>query len=175
MEDPCLPMSKQVISIPPLWSLCKSLSLLWSSSFLCRAQLPKYIFASQSVHLTPKGAASHLANSHFASHQSPSNPKSTLTLSVGKRSDVFKGLDFMRDSCTISPSEESQQISSGPEIASLLHGWFLGSCCPLTTPFGPGSSWPTSGPACWPTEILAAFQRLQLLSQWCEMHPFGGR
>lgn len=53
----------------------------------------------------PKGAASHLANSLFASHQSLSIPKSTLTVSVGKRPDVFKGLNFIRDSCTVGASE----------------------------------------------------------------------
>lgn len=44
----------------------------------------------------PKGAASHLANSLFASHQSLSIPKSTLTVSAGKRPDVFKGLNFIK-------------------------------------------------------------------------------
>lgn len=155
-----------------------SLSFLWwpslfLSEILCCVQLSNDIFASQSVQLTPKGTASHLANSHFASHQSLSIPKKTITVSVEKRSDVFRGLDFIRDSCKISPSEETQQISSGQEISSLLHGWFLECCCPLTTPFALGSSWPTSGPACWLREILAVFQKLQLLSQWCEMHPFG--
>lgn len=91
MEDPCLPMSKQVIPVPPLFPLWVSQSLIISipsSKILLLVQLPKYSWASQSVQIMPKGAASHLANRLFTSHQALCISKSTQ-LCLERRDQMF--------------------------------------------------------------------------------------